>query len=464
MTSLRSPARLIVAGGTVVTPAGQERADVLVEDGHVARVEPGLERVGEVVDATGCFVLPGGVDPHCHLMDGLVEATRGAVLGGTTTVLSFTNPAAGESDLEGFRRRVQELAAGGPYADVGLHAMLYDPERATLGDLVAFRDEGAAACKVFLAYRELGIMCSTGRLLGLMWDASAAGLLVQVHCEDGDVIDALVRHAVAEGRRGVRAYAETRPAEAEEASVALSAALASLAGTSVYLVHLSSARSLDEVRLARARQAVAARSTTVLAEVCLHHLVFDDSAYDSLDGDRYLVAPPLRAAEHVEGLWRGVADGTVDAVGSDHCQKRTAVPAELCEPGMQCCYGIAGVGARLPVLLSEGLARGVALERLVELAAAGPARVFGLFPRKGALVPGSDADIVVWDPAGATYVSEATFDDGTGRSIYAGRRLDGCVRDVVLRGRRVVADGALSEGVEPSGRFVSRASSGRAVA
>jgi dihydropyrimidinase len=446
-----------VAGGTVVTPDGTRRADVLISDGKVARLaEAGLTDArpaeggpdgGQRLDAAGCYVLPGGVDPHCHLMAQVALATAAAARGGTTTALSFTNPDPGQGDLDCLRSRRAELDGGGAVVDVGLHAMLYDPERATPADLAAARRAGAAAVKVFLAYPELGIMCSPRRLFELMADARRAGLLVQVHCESGPLIEALVTRAVRDraeragaDRDGARIFAGTRPPEVEEEAVASALAAAALAGAPCYLVHLSSAGAIDQVRLARKRN-----RPPVFAEVCLHHLLLDDHRYAGADAGRYLVAPPLRPAEHIEALWEAVADGTIDAVGSDHCQTRSAVTGGIAAPGESYRYGLAGIGARLPLLLSEGMARGVPVSRLVQLLSENPARIFGHYPRKGALAPGSDADIVVFDPAGETVVGADDFDDGTGASVYAGGRQRGRVRAVLLRGQLIVTGGVLTQ-------------------
>jgi dihydropyrimidinase len=432
-----------VVGGIVATPDGPHRADVLISDGKIAAIgEPGSAgRTGldARLDAEGCYVLPGGVDPHCHLMSQVHLATAAAARGGTTTALSFTNPEPGQGDLESLLRRRDELGRGDAVIDVGLHAMLYDPQRATFADLVAARRAGAAAVKVFLAYPELGIMFSTRQLHRLMTDARQAGLVVQVHCENGPLIEALVADAVRSGRRGEHVFADTRPPEVEEEAVARTLAVASLTGATCYLVHLSTAGALDQVRLARKRG-----RPTVYAEVCLHHLLLDDGRYAGPAAARFLVAPPLRATDHVEALWAAVADGTVDAIGSDHCQTRSAVLDDIAVPGESYAYGIAGVGARLPLLLSEGLRRGLPVQRLVQLAAQNPARVFGHYPRKGALARGSDADIVLFDPEGEAVLGADAFDDGTGRSVYEGLRVRGQVRAVLLRGRLIAEDGTLA--------------------
>jgi len=369
-------------------------------------------------------------------MADVAAATRAAALGGTTTVLSFTNPDPGEGAVECLLRRRAELPAAHPAVDVGLHAMLYLPDQVTPADLRALREAGVSGIKVFLAYPELGIMWSTRGLFELMTLAARHRQVVQVHCEEGEVIEGLVAAAIASGRTGVAVFAETRPPGTETASVALVLETAGITGATCYLAHLSCSGALDQVRLARRRGSPALR-----AEVCLHHLLLDDRLYERDDAERFLVCPPLRPPGHQEALWRGIADGTLDTVGSDHCQERSRTIGEFAPDGRGYSYGIAGVGARLPLLLSRGLARGVPVGRLAEVAAANPARAFGHYPRKGVIAPGSDADLLIWDPGAETTITVGTFDDGTGDSVYAHERLSGQVRDVLLRGTVLVRHG-----------------------
>src|SRR5215467_5639782 len=433
-----SRASVVVTGGNVVTPAGALPAEVVIAGGKiVALAEPGAAPANaERLDAAGCLVLPGGVDPHGHIMADVAAATRAAALGGTTTVLSFTNPGPGEGTVECVLRHREELADGRAAVDVGLHAMCYQPDE--VPSLAALRDAGVSGIKVFLAYSELGIMWSARGLFELMAAAARHGQVVQVHCEEGELIDGLAAAAVAAGRTGVRVFAETRPPEAEAASVARVLQMAQLTGVTSYLVHLSCAGALDQVRLARNRGA-----PPLHAEVCLHHLLLDDRCYLRDDAERYLVCPPLRPPGHQEALWQALADGTLDTVGSDHCQERSRTMGEFAPDGRGYCYGIAGVGARFPLLLSRGLARGLPVERLAEVACANPARAFGHYPRKGVIAPGSDADLLIWDPDAETIITADTFDDRTGDSVYAGERLAGRVRDVLLGGRALVRDGRL---------------------
>ncbi|MBO0814493.1 MAG: amidohydrolase family protein, partial [Actinobacteria bacterium] len=279
MRSGASPRRretLTVTGGTVVTASGPLPADVVITGGRIAGLaEPGLGPAqGQRIDAAGCLVLPGGVDPHCHIMADVPAATRAAALGGTTTVLTFTNPEPGEESVPCFWRRREELASGQPVVDVGLHAMLYQPDQVDARDLKALRDGGASGIKVFLAYPELGIMWSARGLLELMTAAAPQGHVIQVHCEEGGVIDGLLATAVAAGRTGAQVFAQTRPPEAEAAAVARVLGLAAITGAACYLTHLSCSGSLDQVRLARR-----SGSAALHAEACLHHLLLDDRCY-----------------------------------------------------------------------------------------------------------------------------------------------------------------------------------------
>jgi dihydropyrimidinase len=437
MTS-RSGQTQTVTGGTVVTPAGTLPADLVIRHGKiVALTAPGAAPVGaDRLDATGCFVLPGGVDPHCHIMADVAAATRAAALGGTTTVLSFTNPEPGEGTVACLLRRRDQLIAAASAVDVGLHAMLYRPDQADEADLRALRDAGVSGIKVFLAYPELGIMWSARGLFELMTAAARHGHVVQVHCEEGQIIEGLVAAALAVGRTGARVFAQTRPPEAEATAVALALGTAGITGATLYLTHLSCSQACDQVRLARRRGSVALH-----AEVCLHHLVLNDQCYQRADAERFLVAPPLRPPADPESLWRALADGTIDTVGSDHCQERSRTIDGFAPNGQGYSYGIAGIGARLPLLLSRGLARGVPIERLAEVTATNPARAFGHYPRKGVLAPGSDADLLIWDPEAETTIAADTFEDGTGDCVYLGERLSGRIRDVLLGGRALVRNG-----------------------
>jgi dihydropyrimidinase len=446
---------IAVVGGTVVTPDGATRADLLIREDRIAAIgsrRDGWAGVDREIDSSGCYVLPGGVDPHCHLMASPALATAAAARGGTTTVLSFTSPADGEGTVDCLLRSRGELERPGAVTDVGLHAAIYDPNQVTDADLVAIRQGGAGSVKIFLAYAELGIMCSTKAMFAIMAGAAKAGLITAVHCENGPLIEAIEAKVLADqAHSAARVFAETRPAEVEEEAVARVLATARLAGAACYLVHLSSAGAMDQVRLARSRHGQAA-----LAEACAHHLLLDDGCYDRADWQRYLVMPPLRARRHVDALWAAIDDETIDAVGSDHCQVKTSTAGQVAAAGHDVAYGLAGAGPRYPLLLSAAIDRGLPLATVARLAAENPARAFGHYPRKGALLPGADADIVIFDPDVETTLPADGFGDGTGDSVYAGMTVTGAIRDVLLRGRAIVSDEALIDRA-PEGRYLHSA-------
>ncbi|MGN6793500.1 MAG: amidohydrolase family protein [Streptosporangiaceae bacterium] len=440
-----------MTGGTIVTPGGTTRADLLIRDGRITAMGSAAAGADGGLDATGCYVLPGGVDPHTHLMAAPVPATAAAARGGTTTALSFTSPRGSERDLDGLLRNQNELHDGGIAIDVGLHAAIYDPDHITAADLAEARRAGAAAIKVFLAYPELGIMCSDRRLRELMNMAGPAGLVVAVHCENASLIEALEHRASAARQpgSGPRIFASTRPPEAEDEAVGRVLAASAATGAACYLVHLSTAGAVRRVRAARAASRAAAQ-----AEVCVHHLLLNDGCYDESDAGRYLVCPPLRSAGDIEALWAAIADETIGTVGSDHCQAKTPTGEWLASAGHRHAYGLAGIGPRLPLLLSAAVPRGLTIPQVARLAAENPARAFGHYPRKGALLPGSDADAVIFDPAGETVLPADGFGDGTGDSVYAGRVLRGRIRAVLLRGRLIVAEDEFVGG-QPSGMYLA---------
>ena len=388
-----------ITGGLVVTREGTREADVVLDTGE------------EQLDARGCVVLPGGVDPHCHPLPDLRAASEAAARGGTTTLLAFTDPREDETATEAFVRARDELVPQS-VVNVELHATIHQPDRLHRTELERLAAAGARAVKLYLAYPELGYLVSDRTLYETLRDATQLGMLVKVHCESSGAIDALVDEELAAGNTGVRGFVASRPALVEEEGVARTLAYAALANAPVYLVHLTTARSLELVREARVR------GQRVWAEATTHHLRLDDSRYNGDDAAEYVVVPPLRSREDVEALWAGIVDGTIDTVGSDHSQVRYQPDAP---PGdfRSLAYGFSGIGARVPVVLSEGTRRGVPLERLADLLAWTPARAFGHVT--------NEADVVVWDPAGRSTLAHP----------FADVSVAGAVRDVLVRGRRV---------------------------
>lgn len=393
-------------------------------------------RDSEVIDAKGCYVLPGGIDPHTHILADVASATMSAAFGGTTTALSFTNPRPGESAPDAVVRGRSEVE-GHAAIDVDLHAIIGDPDRVTVQDIERLKRCGVRAVKVFLAFPEQGLMASDGTLYEVMRAAARLGLLVKVHCENGGVIEALVRDLLAQGRAGAANFVRSRPPEVEDEAIGRTLAIARLAGAAVYITHMTTAGGIGRVRAARAQGQLAH------SEACLHHLLLDASLYRGRRAAEFLVAPPLRAREHAEALWSAVADGIVDTIASDHSQSRYQPPHSNPTDFTRLPYGFAGVELRLPLLLSEGVRRGLSIQRIAELSSTRPAQLFGLYPRKGAISPGSDADLVVWDPRPRWKIKASELHDGVGDSPYSGMTVQGAIRFVFLRGRLLVANGEL---------------------
>jgi dihydropyrimidinase len=444
--------RLVIRGGLVVTPEGVQRTDVGVAGERIAAL--GLQEGGrEVIDAEGCFVLPGGIDPHTHLLADVASATRSAAFGGTTTAVCFSNPASGEPAADAVVRGRDEIETHAEI-DVTLHAILGDPDSLTMQDLEGLPGLGVRAVKLFLAFPEQGLMASDGTLYEVLSAARRLGLLVRVHCENGNVIKALIGDYLARGKRQAEYFARSRPPEVEEEAIARTLSIARLAGAPVYITHMTTDRGMRLVRAARTEGQVAH------SEVCLHHLLLDESRCRGPRAERFLVAPPLRAMEQLEALWAALADGTVDTIGSDHSQLRYQPPAKQPRDFTTLPYGFSAIELRLPLLLSEGLRRGLPIERITQLAATRPAQLFGLFPRKGAITPGADADLVVWDPRPEWTVTRSRLHDGTGESPYLGTKVRGAIRYVFLRGKLIVANGKfvgpVSRGRYLAGRLIMR--------
>jgi dihydropyrimidinase len=433
---------LIIRGGRVVTPKGVLQTDIQLAGERVAGLGARSGRDGEIIDARGCYVLPGGIDAHTHLLADVANGTRSAAFGGTTTVLCFTNPRPGESAPKAVVRGRREVE-GHAAIDVDLHAIIGDPGRVTTEDLEHLKRLHVRAVKLFLAFPEQGLMATDGCLYEVLRASARLGFLLKVHCENGSVIETLIADFLARVRRGPAYFAYSRPPEVEDEAIARTLSIARLAGAAVYITHMSTAGGIERLRAARARGQV------VHAEVCLHHLLLDASLYRGRRAARFLVAPPLRDREHVEALWAAVADGTVDTIASDHSQLRYQPPPSEDFTGLP--YGFAGVELRLPILLSEGIRRGLPIERIAQLASTRPAQVFGLFPRKGVISPGADADMVIWDPRPQWKVKASELHDGVGASPYSGMTVQGAIRFVFSRGRLVIANGELV-GSPTSGR------------
>jgi dihydropyrimidinase len=440
-------------------------ADLYVDGGKIALIGQGLSLPADtVVDASGCLVIPGGIDAHTHLdmpagalvsADDFETGTRAAAFGGTTTVVDFATPEPGESllaALETWKRKAEGKAG----IDYGFHMAVREVDDARLAEMARLtREEGVTSFKLYLAYPGV-LQVDDGAFFRALQAARGCGALVMVHAENGTVIDVLVRQALARGETAPRHHALTRPPATEAEAVARATALAALSGAPLYVVHLSCAAALEQVRAARARGQV------VLAETCPQYLFLSLADYDrpGFEGARYVMSPPLREAADQEALWRGLASGELQLVATDHCPFTLADKARGEGDFSRIPNGAPGIETRMMLLWDGGVRTGrIDARRFVELTAAAPARVFGLWPRKGTIAVGSDADLVLWDPDKQTRLSAAALHMRVDYSPYEGRVVRGGPVAVMSRGELIVERGEW-KGRPGRGEFLKRAAGG----
>ena len=459
-------AELVVGGGTVVTAERSFRADVAVSEGRISAVGEGLTAANPdaaVVDATDLLVLPGCVDVHTHTRlpidaepDRFFADSVAAAHGGTTTFLAFNNPGTGISDegaaslLAGLRE-FRARTGGESAVDFGLSSVITGQQADPVGELPDLVAAGVPSAKAFMVY---DFRLPDERLFEAMRVMGRHGGLLQVHCENATVVDALVADALARGEVTCRHHALTRPSYAEAEATHRAIALARAAGAAVYIVHLSCADALAEVAAAKAR------GWPVYAETCPHYLSLTDARYDAPTEEeviRSVISPPLRSEADRGALWLGLRAGGLDVVATDHVPDRLAVEKRCPAPPFpQISNGAPGIETLLAVVYGEGVAKGrITPERMVDLLATTPARLFGL-PTKGAIERGRDADIVLFDPAASRTIRQAELHHTSDFTPYEGMTVAGSVTDVLLRGEPVIRHGAFV-GRRGAGRFLERA-------
>lgn len=445
---------MVIRGGTVVTVDGERAADILVRDGKIAEVRPGIDPKGEVIDATGLLVLPGVVDPHTHLLldtgtartaDDYTSGSASAAAGGVTTYLEFVPQLKGRGFLDSVTAR-RGVIDGRSYVDYGIHLSISQLARGWEQDLDRLVDSGVTSAKIYTTYRDTIFYADDWTWYRLMERSGGAGLLVQVHAENDAIVEGMARQLVDEGKRSLRYHATARPADAEAEAVARGLLFSRVTGSPVYFVHLSTPLAVDLIR--EARQA----GVHAIAETCPHYLVLDDSRYASPDAARYVMTPPLRNAQSQAGLWQRLQRGDIQTVGSDHCGFAITDRAGVDDfTGIS--PGIPGVETSLLLLYSFGVKAGrLRLIDLVRLLSTNPAKMFGLWPRKGSIAPGFDADLVIFDPRPERSLSASELHSRAGFSPYEGLTVTGRVKATIVRGQIVYRD---SEVVgQPSfGRF-----------
>jgi len=458
---------LLVRGGMVVTHRGSKRADVAVEGGriqHVGDLSGRENSARQVVDASGQLVLPGVIDVHTHTRvatddepDRFFQDSIAAAFGGTTSFLSFNNPGTGASartasSLTAGLGEWRDRTSGDAAIDYGVSLVVTAQQEDPIGELAAVVDAGVPTCKAFMVY---DFRLQDRALFEAMRTLGSAGGMLQVHCEDPVLVDSAVADALQRANTSARYHAATRSREAEAVATHRAMAFAQATDAPVYVVHLSSQAALDEVRRAKAA------GTRAFVETCPHYLSLDESRYeqaDELDVACSIISPPLRSPSDCDALWAGLADGSLDLVGTDHVPDRRSVEKAAVLEGQrfdQISNGAPGIETLLSVVYSVGVATGrISVERMVDLLSTTPARLFG-FERKGAIEVGLDADLVLFDPNARRILRATDLHHTSDYTPYEGFELTGTIRSVFVRGRPVISDGAFV-GTRGYGTFVER--------
>jgi dihydropyrimidinase len=454
--------------GTVVTAKETRRVDILIEGERISEVGRELAAPidAQVINAAGMYVIPGGIDAHTHLdmpfggtmsSDDFETGTRAAAFGGTTSIVDFAIQARGtrmRDALDIWMKKAERRAT----IDYGLHMIVTDLAGAGLEDMDDMVREGVASFKLFMAYPNV-LMVDDGTIFKALSQTAKNGALVCMHAENGSVIDVLVARALAEGKTAPIYHALTRPPRAEAEAVHRSIALAEIAGVPVYIVHLTSEDALNEIREARDR------GLPAFAETCPQYLLLsiDELARPGFEGAKYVFTPPLRSKEHQPKLWDGLKHDHLQVVSTDHCPFCFADQKILGKDDFtKIPNGGPGIENRLQLIYHHGVNAGkITLNRFVEITSTTPARIFGMYPRKGEITPGSDADVLIWDPEARHTLSAKTHHMRVDYSMFEGFEIKGNARTVISRGEVIVDKGQFL-GKPGRGQYLKRAARGGA--
>ncbi len=449
----------VIKGGTVVTADLSYEADVKIEDGKIIEIGPNLSGE-ETLDATGCYIMPGGIDPHTHLempfmgtysSDNFDSGTRAALSGGTTMVVDFALPSPGQSLLEALQMWDNKSTMA--HCDYSFHmAITWWGEQVFNEMQTVVQERGINTFKHFMAYKG-ALMVNDDEMFASFQRCAELGSLPLVHAENGDVVASLQEKLLAEGNNGPEAHAYSRPAEVEGEATNRAIMIADMAGVPLYVVHTSSEQAHEAIR--RARQ----NGIRVYGEPLIQHLTLDDSEYKNADWDhaaRRVMSPPFRDRKHQDSLWAGLAAGSLQVVATDHCafttdQKRTGIGDFTKIPN-----GTGGLEDRMPMLWTYGVNTGrLTPNEFVAVTSTNIAKILNTYPKKGAILVGADADLVVWDPEREKTITASSQQSAIDYNVFEGKHVRGLPRYTLTRGRVAVEDGTVKP-QEGHGQFVKR--------
>ncbi len=435
-----------IKNGTVVTATDTFSADILISDEKILAVGRNLETADKEIDANGCYVFPGGIDAHTHLdlpfmgtssSDDFETGTLAALHGGTTSIIDFAFQTQGKSLKEGLRMW-HEKAKGKAVGDYAFHMAVTDfndNTREEIKDLV--EKEGVSSFKTFMAYKG-ALMIDDRQMIGLMNEVKKYGGIVTVHAENGDLADSLIQQNRAAGNTAPKYHALSRPEIVESEATGRAIDIAYSGGHPLYVVHMTCEGALNRVREATKR------NQKVWVETCVQYLLLDDSVYErpGFEGSKWVMSPPIRKTKDQTALWNGIRQGLVHTVATDHCpfcmnQKEMGKSDFSKIPN-----GAPGIENRMELMYSEGVVKGrINLNQFVDLNCTAPAKIFGLYPRKGTIAVGADADLVIFDPKVKHTLSAETHHMRCDYSAYEGWKVEGKVRSVLLRGTVAIDHG-----------------------
>ena len=460
----------LIKNGTIVTSTEQYKGDVLFDEERIIAIGGGLDdRAETIVDAEGKYVIPGGIDNHTHFslpfMGTLTtgyETTTAAAVGGTTAIINFAPQPEGLSLMDSVAKHREEEAEGKSAVDFSFHAMVLDAAQETIYDEPeAMVKAGIPSVKLFMAYKGTPFYVDDSTLFRMLQATRNVGMLAMVHAENGHVIDLLQKQMLAEGKTDPKYHAPSRPPVVEAEATMRAAALAKAADSPVFIVHVSCAEAMRAVRDCRQE------GVDIFGETCPHYLVLDvdNLSKPGFEGAKYVCSPPLRESWHFDELWKSIQHGWLQVVGSDHCGFNYKEQKEM---GLgdftQIPNGAPGVENRLAILYTYGVLTGkLSLQRMVDVFATAPAKFNGMYPKKGSIVVGGDADIVIFDPDWVGTISVETSYQGVDFNAYEGFEQKGRADKVYLRGN-LVADNGKYVGQLGQGKIIERQPYGQAYA
>ncbi|TCS41277.1 dihydropyrimidinase [Reinekea marinisedimentorum] len=452
---------LLIKGAVISDHLTSFQGDMLITDGKIAALAAHIDagaQACEVIDAEGLVLVPGGIDVHTHFnidvgiarsCDDFFTGTRSAACGGTTTIVDHMGFGPEGCDLFHQLRVYKAYAKESAVIDYSFHGVIQHIDDAILGQMEAMvHEEGISSFKLYLTY---GYKLDDEAAFKALRQLKKVGAITAVHPENDAAISAKREQLISEGKTSAKYHAASRPLECEAEAVARMINLAKLADDApLYIVHLSNGLGLDYTRIARAAK------QSVWVETCPQYLTLDERSYERPDAVKFVLSPPLRNASECDKLWVGLADGSIDTVATDHCAFTTIQKQPGDRDFTQCPNGIPGVELRMPLLFSEGVSKGrIDLPRFVELTSYKPARLFGLYPQKGSLAVGSDADVVLFDPAMKTTITHENLNDNCDYTPFENQACDGWPVLTLSRGAVVAAHGQFT-GKAGMGRFLKR--------